>query len=966
MHAILANLLGCLLMIDYKAIEARWQKAWADAKIFEPEPDDRKGMLVTAAIPYVNSPPHIGHLRTYGTADTYARYMRMRGWNVLYPLGFHATGTPVVAFAKRIAKNDKELIDELKLFHIDEKDIQKMSSPEYISDYMIKLQEAGFRRAGLGIDWRRRFVSTEPMFSKLIEWQFGKLKEKGLLVQGTHPVGWCVNENSAVGQHDTKGDVQPKIEEIMAIKFKDAASDTYFLCATYRPETIYGVTNLFVKKDGQYERVNLNGEPCYISREAKDILGMQFKIEPLEQVSADDLLKKRAINPETGEEVPVLPGFFVKGDVGTGVVMSVPSHAPFDYAALERLRAGGYDLPRIEYRRLISVEAAVGVAAAGTGGTAPNAAVPAFAYMEAVGATSASDEPALEQATKLAYREESKGGVMLVGKYAGTKESEARDMLKRDMIGAGKAFALYEISNAEPVVCRCGYKVVVNIVRDQWFINYGDEKWKGEVREALKSIRVRPEKYMGTFEAVIDWIDARAAERAQGLGTKFPLNPSHIIESLSDSTIYMVFYTFDHILRTAGASPEALKPEFFDYVISSVGNPTDVAKSTGIDEAVLKRCHDSLHYWYTETSRHSAPDLIYNHLVMYIFNHVSLLPKEFAPKQIVVNGMVNYEGQKMSKSLGNIVPLADGVEKYGSDPMRMIEIAGADLDTETEFNTDTVASINSKNEFILELAGKAGLMGGIELRYIDYWLYSRLNSKVKAVTLYMDRLEYRGAYTEAYYNSLAELKRYLDRGGDNQVVLREFMDTMTLMLAPIMPHFAEEVWHRLGNSSLAAQERWPAANDSLINDGVEYVEQMVERTITDISNAIALTSKMEANRGKAVKQVNIVVAESWKVTAYNILANTKKIDGVIGSSELAEVPKDALAKFLGQFAKRLSALQPLPYASSKEVLDGFVEAQSYLERRLGVPVAAVPEGSSGSLRASRALPDKPSIDVVWG
>ena len=105
-------------MIDYKAIEEKWQKAWSDAKVFEAEPDDRPGLLVTAAFPYVNAPQHIGHLRTYGTTDMYARYKRMRGFNVLFPMGMHATGTPVIAFAKRIANNDQELVDELKVFHI--------------------------------------------------------------------------------------------------------------------------------------------------------------------------------------------------------------------------------------------------------------------------------------------------------------------------------------------------------------------------------------------------------------------------------------------------------------------------------------------------------------------------------------------------------------------------------------------------------------------------------------------------------------------------------------------------------------------------------------------------------------------------------------------------------------------------------------------------------------------------------
>ena len=86
----------------------------------------------------------------------------------------------------------------------------------------------------------------------MVEWQFLKLKEKGLLTQGRHPVGWCPNDNNAVGQHDTKHDVQPEIEEVTAVKFKDAGSNAFFACATYRPETLYGVTNLFVNENVEY------------------------------------------------------------------------------------------------------------------------------------------------------------------------------------------------------------------------------------------------------------------------------------------------------------------------------------------------------------------------------------------------------------------------------------------------------------------------------------------------------------------------------------------------------------------------------------------------------------------------------------------------------------------------------------------------------------------------------------------
>ncbi len=957
-------------MIDYKDIETKWQKAWEDAKVFQPEPNDKEGLLVTAAIPYVNSPPHIGHLRTYGTADTYARYMRMRGRNVLYPFGFHATGTPVIAFAKRIAKGDKELIDELKLFHVADEDIKKMTDPVFITEYFIRAQEADFRRAGMGVDWRRKFVTTEPLFSKLIEWQFSKLKEKGLLIQGTHPIGWCTNESQPVGQHDTKNDAQPRIEEITVVKFKDAESDAYFVCATYRPETIYGVTNLFVGESVGYVSAIVGGERYYMSLESTHALARQMKIEVEKTVDVKDLLARHAINPVTKETVPVLPGFFVKADVGTGVVMSVPSHAPFDYAALERLRAGNYALPQMEYKKLIEVEPLNGVSVGrswteGKRGRVTHPEIPALAYLELLNTNTMAVESSLEFATKLIYREESHWGVMLVGKYRGLKEAEARENLKKDLTASREAFFIYEISNQEPVYCRCGTKVVVNVVSDQWFINYGDDNWKNEVSRVLLKMRIYPDKYKHTFDAVVDWIDARATERAQGLGTKFPLNPEHIIESLSDSTIYMVFYTFVHILRQWDVHPEQLSAEFFDYVINSVGDVSVVARITGIDEIAIGKCRQSLQYWYSDTSRHSAPDLVYNHLVMYIFNHVALLPPPMWPKQIVVNGMVNYEGEKMSKSLGNIIPLGDGIAKYGSDPMRFIEIAGADLDTETEFSVDSVNSILSKNETLYGAVDVLNAMNGVELEHIDYWMYSRINTRIAKATEHMDRLEFRDAYTEVYYNALRDMKWYMDRGGHNHVVMRDFLESAILMLAPIMPHFAEEMWHRTGGTSLVVQEKWPEPNAGLVNAAVEDVESVIEGTVDDIAEVIQLSSKIDANKNKRISGIKIIVADNWKRIAYNMLLDHRNIARVVKDPGLKGVDPGKVAKFLGPFVNRLPTLFKVPEVDSKEVYDGFRGSAGYFKKLFRAEITVEMEGASASPRAGRALPTKPSIEVIW-
>ncbi len=942
-------------MIDYAAIEKKWQKAWADARVFEPDPSDKEGFLITFALPYVNSPMHAGHMKTYSLTDSYARYMRMKGFNVLLPNAFHFTGTPILAMAKRLVNKEQELTNDFRnIYKVPDNEIAKMSDPLYLANYFAADAEAGMREAGLGIDWRRKFTTIDPDFSKFVEWQFFRLKEKGLLTQGTHPVGWCTNENNAVGGHDTKGDVQPSIEQVTVIKFKEPSTGISFACATYRPETVYGVTNIFVNEQAQYVVAEMDGVQCYLSKEAATMLAVQLNLKVKSEISGKDLLQKKAANPLTGDEVPVLPGFFVQVGTGTGIVMSVPAHAPFDYAALERLKASGYPVSPLSYKKVMELR----------GTDSKNPGIPAFGYLELLGSSPDWADDVLEKATKAIYRDESHHGVMIIGPYAGKSEVEARDLVTQELIGSNNAFRIYVLANEEPVICRCGTKVVVKVVAGQWFINYGDKKWKEQVKKKLPEVKILPEKLRSTIEYLVDWLDLRAAERAQGLGTRFPFNPSHIIESLSDSTIYLMYYTFVNILRDAKVPPEKMKPELFDFIVNSKGSADSVASSTGIDKLVVQKCRDSYKYWYSNTSNHSGTDLLNNHLIMYIFNHVAMVEDGSQPRQIVANGLLLYEGEKMSKSLGNTMPVREVIAKNGSDPVRFSSIATADLDSETNYEDSTIISIKQKNEFLFDKIERLDEMSAVELSHIDYWLYSKLNSKIRDATNAMDTISFRSAYNEVYYNSITELKWYFERGGRNGLVVRDFLEKMIPMMAPVMPHVSEEFWQMLGKSTMLAKEKWPAFDESMINEEVESSERTIIDMIQDINSVIELTAKMPANNGKKVSAVRIIIADDWKTDAYNALAEKKKMADVI-SEWTNKDEKEKVSRFLSQFASKAMMLEKVPTTKSESVLSAFKQAGDYLSSRFNASVVAERESESKSQRASRALPGRPSIEVIW-
>ncbi len=942
------------MALDYAAIQEKWQNAWKDAKIFEREPDNRKSLMVFAAWPYVNTPQHLGHFRTYGTADAYARYMSMRGYNTLFPMGWHKTGTPILAIAKRVANKDEDLMNELvETFHLPKGDVEKMTDPFFIADYFSREIRSGMEIAGMGIDWRRTFTSIDPLFSKMVEWQFHILEKAGFLSKGRHPIGWCTNEQNPVGQHDTKGDVPTEIESMLAVKFKDSSSDAYFICATYRPETIYGATNLFISDNAEYVIAEVNGEKAFISKASASILAYQEQVKVVSSVSTEELFRKKAVNPLTGEEIPILPGFFVKDDYGTGVVMAVPAHAPFDYVALKRLENKGIEVPREPYKRTIRVE-----------GKDDEAKVPSLVYLESFDwKDEAASDAAIEEATKALYKEESRHGIEIEGEFAGMPEEKAREELKAKLIKESKAFNIYVIGNDKPVYCRCGTKVIVKIVEDQWFIDYGNKAWKESAKKCLAEMGIFPDKLIHTYENVIDWLDLRAAERAQGLGTRFPFNPEHIIESLSDSTIYMAFYTIYHILAKAGAKPENLTDSLFDYVYLSKGAAAEVASETGLDEMTVRECKDSFDYWYSFTSSHSGSDLVNNHLVMYIFNHVAVFPEKIWPKQIVTNGIVKYEGEKMSKSMGNVIPLKDALVKYGADPLRMALVAGADLDTDVEFSETQIGGIKSRNEYLYTIMFDLDSFGSRELGQLDFWLYSKLNSKIVTATALMDKIMMKGAYNEIYYSSVSEIKRYIDMGGKNGLVLEEYMSAVARMLYPVMPHIAEELWHTLGKNTLVAREEWPVPDESMINPELEKSYDAVEGILQDISNAISLMSNMPANKGKVVKEVKIIVASPWKFDAYDMLVEKKAISAVIGA--MHDIDKEKLAKYLAQFKKPSDYVDKIGIKHDT-LFSVLSSSLGYVSAKVNARVYVENEDTSKSARASRALPLKPSLDLTWG
>jgi leucyl-tRNA synthetase len=260
--------------INWSLIEQKWTEFWNQNKINNSDIDySKQKFFITVAYPYPNSPQHIGHGRTYTLADVHARYYKMKGFNVLFPMGFHYTGTPILGMSKRVQSKDTEIIDNFKnIYLIDQTIIDSFVDPLNIAKYFHNEIKSGMVEMGYSIDWRREFTTIDPIYKKFISWQFKTLRKLGVIEQGSHPVGWCPNDENPVSQHDTLGDIEPSFTEYYFIKFKlesiikenNDESKVFLPTGTLRPETLYGTTNLWVNDNETYIKVLVNNDEKWI------------------------------------------------------------------------------------------------------------------------------------------------------------------------------------------------------------------------------------------------------------------------------------------------------------------------------------------------------------------------------------------------------------------------------------------------------------------------------------------------------------------------------------------------------------------------------------------------------------------------------------------------------------------------------------------------------------------------------
>ncbi|MFX0149557.1 MAG: leucine--tRNA ligase [Candidatus Hodarchaeota archaeon] len=934
-----------------KNIGPKWQQKWNEAKIFNADPDPSKPkFFATFPYPYVNASVHLGHGYTELKLDFIARIKRMQGYNVLFPQGFHATGEPIVGMAKRLQEGDPIQQQILTRFGVEKNEIEKFYDPRHIVDFFVNLCTKDMKSIGFSIDWRRQFITTPitPVYSKFIEWQYLTLKKMGFVELGSHPVIWCPNDQSPTGDHDRLVGDGVTIAEYVLLKFP--FEDKFFLPATLRPETIYGVTNMFLHPDVIYVTVEVDDEKWIVSKEAVTKLeDQEHEVTIISEHSASEFYGKYCKNPITNSDVILLPATFVSAEWGSGVVMSVPAHAPVDWVAIQNIKEQASQLEtkyNIDRQAILDIKPISLITIDGYGE------FPAVEVIDQMGIIDQNDER-VEEATKEIYKAEFHSGICkaITGKYKGRFVKDIKEELIEDYVKQNIAAILYE--PADEVVCRCGTRNHVKILSKQWFLTYGEPKWKKAVHQELEKMQFLPPAARMAFTHTVDWLKAKACARKSGLGTPLPWDSDWIVETLSDSTIYMAYYTISGYVNEGKIKEENAVPELFDYIFRGKGSLKIASQKSKLTSNLIKDLRKEFEYWYPMDLRISGKDLVHNHLTFCIFQHQAIFKPNHRPLAMGVNGHMSVSGQKMSKSRGIFTPLSEAVSDFSADLTRIGLIgAGEGLD-DANFNENELNIYERWLDQFRLFYNEEQTRN--DEQFIDHWIKSRMQVRIEEATKLGEALQTRSYIQKVLFETINDLRHYKRRSPDLGSGFQYVTQKGLFLLNPVVPHFCEELWSQEHDSFLAL-EPFPIADSSLRNNKAEKSEEYLTNLLDDIANI------QNAMKLKSINKLEITITPQWKedILVEYLKDSDKLIPRIMKNPDIKKHGKKAT-----QYAQKLLKSHEIiehPFSRNHE-FQIVKESSKFIESTVGAKVAVNFAENSNSPRKELSEPNRPALFI---
>ncbi len=790
---------------DHEAIETKWQQFWLENKTFKAEIDHNKPKYyVLDMFPYPSGDGlHVGHPEGYTATDILARYKRMRGFNVLHPMGWDAFGLPAERHAVRTGEH-----------------------PAIITNRNCDTFRRQIQRLGLSYDWDREINTTDPKYYKWTQWIFTVLYERGLAYEVEAPVNWCpalntvlANEEVKDGKYVETGDPVEKRpmrqwmlkiteyaerlltdldtldwpEGIKAMQrewigrsegadvvFTVAASGEQFTVFTTRPDTLFGATYCVLAPEHPLTQRITTEE------QRPDV---EAYIKTAERKSAQERMKEEvtktgvftgayAINPVNDAKVPIWIADYVLAEYGYGAIMAVPAHDTRDYEF-----AKTFNLPIIEVISGGNIEEK-----AYTGdGTLVNSQI-----LDGLNVADAKKKIA-------AWLEER-------GLGNGTINYKLRDWLFSRQRYWGEPFPLVRTNDGNVQAVPMKDLPVLLPELDDY----------------------RPtEDGMPPLARAEDWVNTTHPETGAPVTRE-----TNTMPQWAGSCWYFLRFC------DPNNDNEAFSQEAEQYWM-----PVDLYVG-GAEHAVLHLLYSR--FWHKVL--YDAGYVHTNEFAMKLFNQGMILAYSFQdnqgkyhyPHEVERDGdtwklkatgePISAQIEKMSKSRYNVVNPDDVVREYGADAMRLYEMFMGPLERDKPWTEEGVQGVYRflRRAWALFIADDGALHSRIVVTGGDENMARELHKTIKAVTNDIENMSFNTA--------IARMMEFVNTATKATALDKTAMEQFVLLLAPFAPHMAEELWARLGNADSQAYAPWPEYDDTLlVEDAIEIPVQVLGKLRGKIS-----------------------------------------------------------------------------------------------------------------------------------
>jgi leucyl-tRNA synthetase len=814
-------------MTDYnfEEIETRWQTRWREARTFEVTEDPHKQKYYCLEmLPYPSGDIHVGHVRNYCITDVVARYRRMRGFNVLHPIGWDALGLPAENAA-----------------------IKRGIHPEKWTRENIAQMKRQLQRLGFSYPWSREIATCDPEYYRWNQWFFLRMLERGIAYRAKAAVNWCPSCQTVLANEQAEGGecwrCHSKVEErelfqwflkITAyqdellddmqglpdwpdrvlvqqrnwvgrspgaeVDFAVEGSPAPLRVFTTRVDTIHGATFMVLAPEHPRVEELIAGAPDAEKTRAAvaRLRGQDRRARQAGQVEKEGVFTGRyAVNPFSKERIPIWVGNFVLMGYGTGAIMAVPAHDSRDFEFARK-----YGLP---VRVVIQPE----------GGTLDGATMP-----------ESYDGP---------------GRTVNSGPFDGLDSAEAiRRMAEHARAeGFGQPTVTYRLKDW--LISRQRY----------WGtpipVLYCEKDGMVPVPDAQLPVKLPPDApFTGEggnpLEKVPEFVHAECP-RCGGPARR----ETDTMDTFVDSSWYFYRYVSAH---------KADGP--FDSGAIRYWFPIDLYVG-GIEHAILH--------------------LVYSRFWTKMMRDLGLVTFDEPVTRLFPQGMVHKDGEVMSKSKGNTVAPDAIIGRYGADTLRVYTLFVAAPEDPLEWSDENIIGVHKFLGRVWRLVDRhaealAGELRGpmpAELPAPAVALRRKVHQTIQKVTDDVDERIKLNTAVSALMEMVNEIYRLEPQvaTGAGRAALREALEVLVLLLSPFAPHVSEEMWARLGRRFSIVDRPWPVADAEVakepelelpvqVNGKVRARIKVAATAVEEEIKAAALEAVSHLMDGKQVASIRVV------------------------------------------------------------------------------------------------------------